>query len=362
MNAPAVLALPRPAAWRLGSLLHSLLRSYLLGRLLKAALTVFVVTSFTFFLVRLMPGNPVDIYVMQIVTQFGMTYAEAQAQVAAIMGIDLKAPLHLQYLGYLQGLAHGNLGTSILSKGTPVTAIILRFLPWTLFSVGLALLISFTLGIGLGMISAYRREGWFDHLVSALASLFSAIPDYLLAILLVVFLGVQLKLLPIAAMRGSISPGVQVGFTWGFIGDVLFHAALPVATYVLAHMGTWMLTMKSSTLAALEEDYVAVARAKGLPDRRITTAYVGRNAVLPLFTQFAISAGFIVGGSILIEFIFVYQGIGLLLLTSVNQRDHPVMQGVFMLITCAVVFANLFADLFYSKLDPRIGRTGGAGE
>jgi peptide/nickel transport system permease protein len=128
---------------------------------------------------------------------------------------------------------------------------------------------------------------------------------------------------------------------------------------VITTIGTWMLTMKSSTLNALEEDYVTVAKARGLPERRIMTAYVGRNAVLPVFTQMAIAAGFVVGGSVLVETIFTYQGVGWLLISSINARDYPVMQGVFLVITVSVVVANLLADALYSKLDPRIGSRGG---
>ena len=131
------------------------------------------------------------------------------------------------------------------------------------------------------------------------------------------------------------------------------------ALYFLTTVGVWMLTMKSSTIAALGEDYVTVARARGLSDSRITTAYVGRNALLPLFTQFTIAAGFILGGSALIEFVFVYQGIGLTLLSSINQRDYTVMQGIFLTITISVVIANLLADLIYGRLDPRIRHSGG---
>jgi peptide/nickel transport system permease protein len=330
--------------------------------LAKALLTIYVVMTLTFFLVRLMPGNPVEVYLNLLVTEQGIGYAEAVDIASALFAIDLDQPLHEQYFSFLGNLARGNLGASVLSQGAPVTALLLRFLPWTVFSVGTGLIISFTLGIGLGLLMAYRRNSALDHVLSSVGSIFSSIPNYLIAVMILVFFGVQLRWLPITQMRGSVSPGITPGLTLEFIGDIFFHAALPIATYVVTTIGTWMLTMKNSTLAALEEDYVTAARARGLSDGRITTAYVGRNAVLPLFTQFAISAGFIVGGSILIEFIFVYQGIGLLLLTSVNQRDHPVMQGVFLLITSAVVFANLFADLFYSKLDPRIGRAGGAGE
>ena len=155
-------------------------------------------------------------------------------------------------------------------------------------------------------------------------------------------------------MRGSLSPGVVPGFTLYFFQDALFHAALPITTYVLATVGNWMLTMKSSTISVLEEDYVTVARAKGLKESRITTAYVGRNAALPLFTLLTISIGFVMGGSVFIETIFQYQGIGYSLLQSVNKRDYTVMQGIFLVITLSVIFANFFADILYSWLDPRI--------
>ncbi len=215
-------------------------------------------------------------------------------------------------------------------------------------------MISFTSGVILGLLMAYRRESLLDHILTVLASVLSAIPNYILGILLIIWLGVRWGVVPVAQMRGSLSPGVQPGFTLAFFQDALFHAALPIAAYVLTTVGSWMLTMKSSTISVLEEDYVTVARAKGLKESRITTAYVGRNAALPLFTLLAISIGFVVGGSVLIETIFQYQGIGYVLLQAVNRRDYVVMQGVFLIITLSVIFANFFADMLYSWLDPRI--------
>jgi peptide/nickel transport system permease protein len=190
--------------------------------------------------------------------------------------------------------------------------------------------------------------------LTTVGSVLYSIPNYLWAIMIVVFLGVQLGWLPITQMRGAYSPGVTPSLSLDFIRDAFFHASLPITTYVLSTIGSWMLIMKSSTLATLGEDYVTAARARGLKDRRIATAYVGRNAVLPLFSQLAIAAGFVVGGSILIEPIFQYQGIGFILKNSVNQRDYPMMQGIFLVITVAVVAANLLADLLYGRLDPRI--------
>jgi peptide/nickel transport system permease protein len=341
------------AGWLYG---HPVLRA-----VVKALLTVFVVVTLTFFLIRLMPGNPIEVYINSLMSEQGMSYTEAADVVRGKFSVDLNRPVLEQYASFLANLARGDLGNSLLTEGVPVTSLILQYLPWTLFAVGTGLLVSFTLGIGLGVLTAYWRNSALDHILSSIGAIFASIPDYLIGIMIVVFLGVQLRLVPITQMRGATSPGVTPGPTLEFLGDIFFHAALPIATYVLAHLGVWMLTMKNSTLATLGEDYVTAARARGLTDGRITTAYVGRNAVLPLFTQFTISAGFILGGAVFIETIFVYQGLGWLLLKSISARDYPVMQGIVLLITGAVVLGNLAADLLYSRLDPRIARSGQAG-
>ncbi len=328
--------------------------NYLLRRLLKAFFTIFLMASLTFFLIRIIPGSPVEVYISNLVMQYNVPYDDAKQQAAALFSLDLDAPAHEQYLKYLASLARGDLGESIVTRGTPVTSLLLRYLPWTLFSVGTALIISFSVGMLLGMFMAYKRGSKFDHILANVASITSAVPDYLIGILLVVWLGVQLQLVSITAMRGSLSPGVDPGLSFTFIKDALYHASLPILTYVLGTIGVWMLTMRSSTESTLGEDYVTVAKARGLKEHHIALAYVGRNASLPLFTQFTISMAFIVGGSALIEWLFVYQGLGYVLYNSIQQRDYPVMQGVFLMITTVVVVANLLADLVYSRLDPRI--------
>jgi len=328
--------------------------SYLFGKLLKTIFTIFVVTTLIFFLIRLLPGNPIEQMMTQLVNEQGLTMAEARDRAASLFTIDLNKPFYLQYLEYLRNTLRGDFGNSLLSPGTTVASIILKFLPWTLFSVGIGLILSFIVGMLLGMIMAYNRDTWIDHVLTVFASVFSSVPDYLIGLMAVVWLGIQWQLVPIGAMRGSLSPNTIPGPTWAFISDAFFHAALPIGTYFITSVGRWMLSMKGSTLSTLGEDYVTVARARGLKDWRITTAYIGRNASLPLFTQLALSIGFIVGGSLLIERIFVYQGIGLSLGNAIGRRDYTVMQGIFLVITLAVIFANFFADLLYSWLDPRI--------
>jgi len=299
-------------------------------------------------------NNPIEIYVNQLIVTYGTPYHEAMDQAASLFAIDLDQPLFFQYISYLQNLLQGNLGKSVLSPGTTVVEVIKRFLPWTLFSVGLGLLISFIIGTLLGVIMAYRRDSFLDHSLTVVSSVVSSVPDFLIGLLLVVWLGVQWDLLPIGAMRGAYSSGVKPEFSWYFIKDAFFHAALPISTYVLTSVGFWMLSMKSSTVSALGEDYVTVAKARGLREWRITTSYVGRNAILPLFTIFTIRIGFVVGGSLLVEQIFEYAGLGRMLGQAIGQRDYTLMQGIFLIITFSVIFANFFADILYSWLDPRI--------
>jgi peptide/nickel transport system permease protein len=251
-------------------------------------------------------------------------------------------------------LLQGNMGNSILSPGTPVTDILLAWLPWTVFSVGSGLVFSFTIGVVLGLVMAYRRESYFDHILTVYASIMTSVPNYLIALIVVLYFGTRWQVIPIAQMRGVLSPGVQPELTWAFVKDAVYHAFLPVLIYTITGMGGWMLTMKSSTIGVLEEDYVTVSRAKGLKDNRILSAYVGRNASLPIFTQLAIAIGFIVGGSVIIESIFQYRGLGLTLLQSVQRRDCTVMQGGFLILTFSVILANLMADILYSWIDPRI--------
>ena len=347
----------RPA--RLRRIIVRTYRTYLVRRLLKAVLTVYLVATGTFFLVRLLPGNPVQVFINTQMSQYGISYQDAASQAASLFSFNPNRPLPEQYWEYLSAMAHGDLGKSLLSPSTSVLSIIFQYLPWTVFSVGLGVLISCSLGSLLGMLMAYRRGGWLDHALSLLGSLLHSIPNYLLAMLIVVFLGVQLDVLPIAQMRGAYSPGVTPEFSLDFISDAMYHAALPITVYVLTTIGGWMLVMKASTVDTLGEDYITVARARGLRDSRIASAYVGRNAVLPVFPQLAITLGFVVGGSILVEQVFQYQGIGYLLLQSVQRRDYPVLQGILLVVTIAVVAANLVSDLLYSRLDPRVRGAGG---
>lgn len=332
-------------------------RSYAFKRIVRALFVTWVMISAIFVLVRLMPGNPVDVYINNQLID-GVSYEDAAASAAALYSFDPDTPMWQQYIDYILGVVRGDFGESIAAPGTQVMELIARDLPWTLFTVGTALAISVAIGLLLGMYIAYRRGGIGDHVISTVGSTLHAIPNYLMAIMLVVIGGVQLGWFDFARMRGTYSSGIQPSFSLTFISDAFYHATLPIICYVLTTVGTWALVMKASTTQALGEDFVMVARARGLPSSRIGSMYVGRNAVLPLVAQIATQAGFVIGGAIFVEFIFSYNGIGSLLFTSVHARDYPVVQGILLIITITVVFANLVADLTYGLLDPRIRTSG----
>lgn len=333
--------------------LKEISKSYTFRILLQGFITMLATMTFTFFLIRLLPGNPVSIKIDQYMQQ-GYTLDEARNLAASLYQFNPDQPVMEQYVQYIGGLLQGDLGISITSAGTPVTATILRFLPWTLLSVGTALLVSFVMGITIGMAMAYWRGGWFDNTMTAIASILSGIPDYVFAIGIILIGGVQLRLFNVGDLRGAVDPDIEVGFTLEYISSIIQHAVLPVITYVLGSVGGWILAMKSSTMSTLGEDYIHVAKARGLSERRILTAYVGRNAMLPLVTGLAISIGFVISGSVIVEKYFEYPGLGRKLVLAVGERDYTTMQGIFLTISIAVILANILADLMLGWLDPRV--------
>jgi peptide/nickel transport system permease protein len=342
----------------ISTMLRKFFKNYYFRRTLKAVASVFVVTTLTFFLIRLMPGNPLDIYVASQMQTLGVSREEAEVMASSIFQIDLKRPILLQYTDYLTGLLHGDFGLSIVSARTPVSALILRFLPWTMFVVSVSLVLSFTLGVLIGTLMAYKRNTWVDYVFTTFSTIMTSIPNFMVATLIIVYFGVRWKVFSVSDVRGSLSPGMVAGWRFDFFIDALYHGALPIITYVVTSVGDWMLQMRGSTMATLGEDYVMVAKARGLSEGRITTGYVGRNAILPLFTTLAISIGGMFGGSVLIETVFTYNGIGMKLASSLGARDYPVMQAIFIIITVATVSANLLADFLYGWLDPRIRTEG----
>ena len=321
--------------------------------LLRTALMLLLVATVTFVAIRALPGNPVDVWVQDLQGS-GLTAEQAHAQATRLLKIDVNASLWSQYADYMRNLAHGDLGNSvILSPGTPVTKILGGRLAWTLFSVGVALIVSFFIGLYLGSVAAYRRGSWLDRVITNGSALMDAIPPVLVGIALTFYLGVVWGVVPIQSLRGAYSPSVHPGVNLAFMLSALAHVIAPATVYVLTSVGAWALGMRSSALSVLNDDYVTQARARGLSERTIRVAFVQRNARLPLVTGFAITMGFVFSGSILVETIFVYPGVGQLLADALARRDYTVMQGIVLATTVTVLLATAIADTLNGWLDPR---------
>lgn len=323
----------------------------LLVKLAGGALMIWVVATFTFFLVHALPGNPGAVAYEGYLSQ-GLSPQEAQAKVAVIYGYTSQDPLFTQYTDYVRDLLHGNLGVSISYSGVPVTDVLANAVPWTVIPILSGLAISFLIGVTVGVVAAVRRSSRVGGALSLSASLIAGIPSFVMAILLTTVLHTQLGLLPYGETN---DPWVESGWSLEYIGSVAYYAILPVSTYVLITYGGWMLAMRSSVVSVLGDDFILASELRGIaPTTRMR--YIGRNAILPLFTTLAIACGFMLGGSVLIENAFNYPGLGRLLLESIGSRDYPLMTGAFLLITSAVVVANIIADVLYSVIDPRVRR------
>jgi len=324
---------------------------YILKRLVGGAVMVLVVASFTFFLVRLMPGNPVQAEYDQLIMR-GMSPVQASDEVRVMFGFIPHQPLWLQYLHYLRQILHFNLGQSISYEGVSVLHIVLTSAPWTIVLVFSGVVVSFLLGVVGGVLAAARRNTALGNVLTVSGSLLHGIPQFVIALFLAY---VFTTLWPIFPFGAPYDAAINPGLSGAFIGSVAFHAVLPIFAYALSSYGGWLLTMKSSVVSVLGEDFVLAAELRGLHPRT-RLAYIARNAILPLFTIFALSLGFMFGGSVFIENIFDYPGLGHLLLHSINYRDYPLMSGAFLFITMAVILSNILADVLYAVVDPRIRR------
>lgn len=320
-------------------------------RLAAGLVMIWLVASGTFFLVRLMPGNPVTV-AYENDLMHGMNPNQAKAATALLYGFVPRQPLPVQYGRYLWQLAHFNLGRSISYEGVPVSHIVAAAAPWTVIMVLSGILVSFLIGVSAGVLAAIRRSTKFGDLLSVSGSLLHGIPQFVIAILLAYAFTTIWAIFPFGAPYDvTIAPGWNLPFIWSLIT----HAFLPVVAYALSSYGGWLLTMKSSVISVLGDDFILAAELRGL--RPLTVArYIARNAMLPLFTILALSIGFMFGGSIFIEEIYDYPGLGYSLLESIGKRDYPLMTGTFLIITTAVIFANILADLLYGVIDPRVRR------
>jgi peptide/nickel transport system permease protein len=308
--------------------------------------TAVAAVTVSFLIPRMMPGNPVDAVLahMQgmVVTKETLHALELQ------FGANTREGLWGQYVHYWTSLAHGNLGISTSNGMVSVASVIRGAVPWTLGLVGTATMISFVLGTLLGALVAWRRGSWLDNLLPA-TTFFQAAPYFFLAFLAIDLFAVKLGWFPSERAYGNLD---FPAFNWTYISDVLDHAILPALTIVVASSAGWIVGMRNVMVTTMDEDYVLIAQAKGLPKRRVIW-YAARNAILPSISSFSLAIGFVVSGALLTEIVFSYPGLGFILLNAVQEADYALIQGIFVVITMAVLLANLVADFVYVFLDPR---------
>lgn len=319
----------------------------ILRKLAFYLVTAIAAVTIDFLIPHAMPGNPVAAVLTRM--QGNVTPATIRGLELAY-GINSHQSLLSQYLTFWGHLLHGNLGISTSNYPSTVNAIISGAIPWTLGLVGIATVISFVLGTLIGVLVAWRRGTWLDHLLPA-TTFFQAAPYFFIAFLALQLFSTSLGWFPSV---GAYAQGTDFpGWNATYIGDVLQHAVLPALTIVLCSAAGWIVGMRNVMLTTMDEDYVLIAQAKGLSRQRVVW-YAARNAILPSVSNFSLAIGFVVSGALLTEIVFSYPGLGWILLQAVGSRDYPLLQGIFLIITIAVLAANLLADFVYIFLDPRI--------
>ncbi len=318
--------------------------SFLARRFGLFLLTLWAALTINFVIPRLMPGDEAT----AVLARFKGVNPAALHALQIEFGVGTNQPLLDQYLQYLGNSFTGQLG--LTASRAPVSSVILQGLPWTLGLVGITTVIAFVLGTAIGMVSAWRRGGRLDSLLSPVLFILTTFPVFFIALLLLFVFGVTLHAFPLG---GAYSLGSPPALTVDSAVDIVRHGILPGLTLVITTAGGWIFTMRNNMVATLSEDYVRMARAKGLPSWRIMVDYAARNAVLPNLTGFAMQLGFILGGSILVEYTFSYPGLGYLFYNGTTTHDLPLQQALFLFYTLAVLVCVLVADIATAILDPR---------
>jgi peptide/nickel transport system permease protein len=320
--------------------------------------TLWAAISLNFLLPRMLPGDPAAIMLGKLRRANGgrPLSEETIKSIHAILGTGTGSPWE-QYIAYWGRLLHGDLGVSSTRYPETVVDLIGAALPWTVILVGTATVISFVLGLVIGAWVGWKRGTWLDHLVPA-TTVLQSIPYFWLALVLVAIFSVQLGLLPIVGGYDVFDFPDGPEWSWAFIWSAIVHAFLPALTIVISSVGGWLLGMRNMMVSTMSEDYVITAEAKGLRPSHIRGRYAARNAAIPSLAGFGIALGFVVAGSIVMEQVFSYPGIGKLMIQAVQGLDYALMQGVFLVITLTVLAANFVMDLLYGLIDPRVRHNG----
>lgn len=317
---------------------------YLARRGSLFSITLWAALTVNFIIPRLMPGNEAQ----AVLSTFRGINPSAVKALMIEFGLNQHHTLISSYFTYLGHTVTGNLGVD--AQNVPVLHEVVSKLPWTLGLVGLTTILAFVAGTLAGIYSAWRRGGRTDAFLPPTLFIVSTIPVFFVGLLLVYAFSIKIHLLPLS---GNYSVGATPGFSLSFVGDVLRHAVLPGVSLLVVTAGLWVYSMRNNMITTIADDHVRMGRAKGLSDRRVMFDYAARNAILPNLTGFAMQLGYVLGGSIVIEYLFSYPGLGYLFYTATTDHDLPMMQGLFLFYTLAVLVCVLIADLATAVLDPR---------
>lgn len=319
---------------------------FAIRRLIFYVITAWAAITTNFLLPRMMPGDPVT----NVMARFeGQLSPDAMEALQVAFGINQHESLWSQYVDYLENLAHGDLGLSFTYFPTPVSTVIAQSLPWTIALLTIATIIAALLGTFLGIVAGWRRGTWMDS-VLPVGALLRGVPHFWFGLLFVTVAAVELHWFPVS---GGYDSSLIPSFSGTFLQDAAYHSILPAITVIVGSLAAHMLTQRNMMVTTLSEDYVIVAEAKGLAPRRIMLQYAARNAILPAVAGFALELGLVVSGSLLVEKVFSYPGIGYALFQAVHNQDFPLLQAILLVTTFAVLGANLIADLTFVVLDPR---------
>ncbi len=331
--------------------MRGLSQAYLVKRFAMFVLTIWLGLTLMFIIPRLAPGDPVSSMVSRLMSQAGRVENSEQIIQAWRARFGLDAPLHVQYLRYLYNSFRFDLGYSMAYFPTKVEDMVMRGMPWTIGLLALATLISFVVGNTIGALLGWRATPRSLKIALPFTLCFTSIPPFMLGILLTYVFAFGLRLFPFAGAYGR---GIKPGASWEFAASVVHHGFLPASAIVLVSMGFWALGMRAMMITTDGEDYMILAKAKGLRPRRIFWMYGVRNAVLPQVTALALSIGSLAGGSIIVEYIFTYPGMGYLLYQGIVNNDYSLIQGIVFILICGVATSVLIIDLLYPLIDPRI--------
>jgi peptide/nickel transport system permease protein len=323
---------------------------YVLRKLGFYLVAAWVAITVNFLLPRLIPGNPVEVLIARM-SQSGTIPPNEYQTLTSLLGLG-SGNIAQKYWQYLDSLAHLRLGLSVTDFPTPVATEISSSIYWTLVLVGTATVISWILGVALGTLAGWKRGSKLDLIIPG-TTLLTAMPYFWLALIMVYVFATNVWHVFPAGQGYNTNSSIVPGWNAAFLVSAVQHALLPAITIVVSSVGGWLLGMRNMMVSTLADDYVVAAEARGLRPRQIMIGYAARNAVLPSVAGFAISLGFVVSGSIVVEYVFSYPGIGFKLVDAVSNDDYPLMQGIFLVITFAVLGANLIVDLLHGFIDPR---------